>query len=83
MGENGLMDREYCLKMCKEKKRLFITLKGGRVFSGTIESVGTTSIVILDKFNEEVQISLDNIGHIESERKIDGQNGGNYGTRGH
>ena len=63
------MDREFVETIYREQKRIFITLKTRKVFSGTIEKIGKTSIVVLDKFGDEVPISLDAIQHIEPERK--------------
>ncbi len=70
------MDTEYLDKLKETHKKVFITLKNGRLFSGTVERVGLNSIIIIDKFNEEVSISRDSIQHIETDRKVDGRNGG-------
>ena len=55
--------------MHEERRRIFITLKSKRIFSGTIEKLGKTSILIKDKFDEEIPISLDSIQHIEKCRE--------------
>ena len=58
------MDKKQLIKLCEEKSIIKINLKNGFFYSGQIKEVGDTSLVFLDKFNNEMIINLDSISYI-------------------
>ena len=55
------MEREFLEKFYKERTRIKIVLDGNDVFTGVIKKLGDTNLVLLDKFNEEVSLSIKTI----------------------
>ncbi len=52
-----------------EGKRIFVKLKNGREYSGTVIEVNTEWMAIKDKFGKNVTIRRDDISVLEEENK--------------
>ena len=50
------------------KQKIFLVLKTNRFYTGEILRVNNHSLLLLDKFNNEVLISLNDISSIEPDR---------------
>ena len=71
------MDKKDLIKIQKEKREVKINLKNGFFYRGQILSVGETSIIFLDKFNNEIPMDLDSIAYVLPVSKIGGKEYGN------
>jgi len=49
-------------------KKVFLSLKSGRKYTGVIKEVTENFIFILDKFNEKVVVSISEISSLEEEQ---------------
>jgi small nuclear ribonucleoprotein (snRNP)-like protein len=62
-------------------KQVFIQLKKGDCYTGSVLSIDENFVVVLDKFNERVGLALSEISKIKEENR-NGKNGnGNGGMR--
>lgn len=55
------MEREFLEQYYKKQTKIKIVLNDSDVFTGVIKKLGETNLVLLDKFNEEVSLSLKTI----------------------
>ena len=55
------MEREFLEKYYKEGTRIKIVLDDKDVFTGVIKKLGDNNLILLDKFGEEVSLSLKTI----------------------
>jgi len=55
------MEREFLEKYYKEGTRIKIVLDDKDVFTGVIKKLGDTNLILLDKFGEDVSLSLKTI----------------------
>lgn len=49
-------------------KKVFLSLKSGRKYSGVIKEITESFLFILDKFNEKVVVSISEISSLEEEK---------------
>ena len=63
------MDRDHLQKIFNEKKTVVFHLERNTIFTGIIKSMGLTSIIILDKYGEEIPVRIDSIIYVDTERK--------------
>jgi small nuclear ribonucleoprotein (snRNP)-like protein len=49
-------------------KKVFLSLKSGRKYTGVINEVTQSFIFLLDKFNEKVVVSISEISSLEEEQ---------------
>lgn len=61
------MDKQAITQYKDKQIKLF--LKNNDIYSGQIETIGESSFTLLDKFNEHITISFDNVSLI---KEIDG-----------
>ena len=51
-----------------KNKKVFLVTKSGRKYSGVIKETTESFIFILDKFNENVMVSISEISSLEEEK---------------
>jgi small nuclear ribonucleoprotein (snRNP)-like protein len=49
-------------------KKVFLSLKSGRKYTGVIQETTQSFIFLLDKFNEKVVVSISEISSLEEEK---------------
>jgi hypothetical protein len=57
------MDRQAIIQYQDKQIKLF--LKNNDIYSGQIETIGESSFTLLDKFNEHITISFDNVALVK------------------
>ena len=55
------MEREFLEKFYKERTKIKIVLDDKDIFTGVIKKLGDTNLILLDKFGDDVSLSLKTI----------------------